>query len=244
MKRRTGVLRAEFRWDGVNEVACAIELTEESVFVISDQLPAVGAEVDLRLSFLHAVAPVAIRASVVQARIGSGPGTPTGFVASFAGAAAEDRDGIRRVVQRLVSGPASPTRDVRVLLVEDNRLVRDMFDYALRKFFNSRGNRVSLDQASDVPSAWTKLDTTHFDLVIVDYFLAEEVGATLIKRLRNDPRLATTSVVAISAGGSEVRRATLNAGADLFLQKPIVLRDLFDTLEFLTHDGGADAGAA
>jgi CheY-like chemotaxis protein len=245
-KRRTGVLRAEVRFDGVDDVACAIELTEESVFVISDLLPAVGADVDLRLSFPHAVLPVAIRASVAQIRIGSGPGTPTGFVASFTGAAEEDREGIRRVVQRLLAEPVfgSPTREVRVLLVEDNRLVRDMFEYALRKFFDLRGSRVRLDQASDVASAWLKLREDPFDLVIVDYFLPEEVGATLIERLRGDARLATTPVVAISVGGSDVRRATISAGADLFLHKPIVLRDLFDTLEFLTHDGGVDAGAA
>lgn len=245
LSRRTGVLRAEVRYDGTDDVACAIELTEDSVFVISDMLPSVGADVDLRLSFPHAIDPIAIRASVAQIRIGSGPGTPTGFVASFAVAAEEDREAIRRVVQRLASSTqGAPTRDLRVLLVEDNRLVSDMFEYALKKFFDSRGSRVTLEQASDVPTAWIKLRASHFDLVIVDYFLPDEVGATLIERLRNDPRLSTTSIVAISVGGSDVRRATLSAGADLFLHKPIVLRDLFHTLEFLTHDGAADAGAA
>lgn len=245
LSRRTGVFRAEVRYDGVDDVACAIELTEDSVFVISDMLPSVGADIDLRLSFPHAIDPIAVRCSVAQIRIGSGPGTPTGFVASFATAAEQDRERIRRVLQRLAaSTQGSPTRDLRVLLVEDNRLVSDMFEYALRKFFDSRGNRVTLEQASDVPTAWAKLSSAEFDIVIVDYFLPDEVGATLIERVRNDPRLASTSVVAISVGGSDVRRATITAGADLFLHKPIVLRDLFHTLEFLTHEGALDAGAA
>lgn len=243
--KRTGVLRAEVRYDGIDDVACAIELTEDTVFVISDMLPSVGADIDLRLSFPHAIEPVNVRAEVVQIRIGSGPGTPTGFVASFGIAAEEDRERIRRVAQRLaMSTQGAPTRDLRILLVEDNRLVSDMFEYALQKFFDTRGSRVTLEQASDVPTAWEKLSTSEFDLVIVDYFLPDEVGATLIERLRSDPRLAKTSVVAISVGGSDVRRATLSAGADLFLHKPIVLRDLFHTLEFLTHDGARDAGAA
>jgi CheY-like chemotaxis protein len=236
------------RYDGVDDVACAIELTEDSVFVISDMLPSVGADIDLRLSFPHAIEPISIRASVVQVRIGSGPGTPTGFVASFEISAEKDREVIRRVVRRLAASTlGTPTRDLRVLLVEDNRLVSDMFSYALKKFFDARGSRVTLEQASDLTTAWAMLRASQFDLVIVDYFLREEeVGATLIERLRSDPRLATTSVVAISVGGSDVRRATLSAGADLFLHKPIVLRDLFHTLEFLTHthDGAADAGAA
>jgi CheY-like chemotaxis protein len=240
------VLRAEISFEDVEEVACAIELTEDSVFVISDLLPTVGTGLDLRLSFPHAIETIAIRASVAQVRIGSGPGTPTGFLASFDGAAAEQRDKIRHVVQRLVasSTTGTPKRDLRVLLVEDNRLVSDMFEYALQKYFLSRGNRVLLEHAGDVPTAWIKLRSDHFDLVIVDYFLPDEDGASLIERLRGDPRLATTSVVAISIGGSDVRRATLSAGADLFLHKPIVLRDLFHTLEFLTHEEAHDAGAA
>ncbi|MDB5213791.1 MAG: Chemotaxis protein CheY [Myxococcaceae bacterium] len=240
------MLRAEISFEDVEEVACAIELTEDSVFVISDLLPTVGTGLDLRLSFPHAIETIAIRASVAQVRIGSGPGTPTGFLASFDGAASEQREKIRHVVQRLVASTTTgtPKRDLRVLLVEDNRLVSDMFEYALQKYFVSRGNRVLLEHAGDVPTAWIKLRSDHFDLVIVDYFLPDEDGASLIERLRGDPRLATTSVVAISIGGSDVRRATLSAGADLFLHKPIVLRDLFHTLEFLTHEEAHDAGAA
>jgi hypothetical protein len=41
-------------------------------------------------------------------------------------------------------------------------------------------------------------------------------------------------LVAISGGGPEARRAMLAAGCDLFLGKPVVLRDLFATIESLT----------
>jgi FixJ family two-component response regulator len=40
-------------------------------------------------------------------------------------------------------------------------------------------------------------------------------------------------VVAISVGGQDARDASMEAGADLFLDKPIVLVDLFDTLDKL-----------
>ncbi len=234
------------RYEDVHDIACAIELTEESVFVISDTPPPVGTVFDLRLSFPHVIAPTAVRSSCYQVRIGSGPGTPSGFVARFDDADEAQRTGVRRIVKRLAA-PAlagNPTRDVRVLLVEDNRLVSDMFDYALAKYFGSRGSRVTLEQAMDVPSAWSKLRAGHFDIVIVDYFLPDEDGAILIERLRRDPALSGTSVVAISIGGNDVRRATLSAGADLFLHKPIILKDLFQTLEFLSHEGATDAGAA
>ena len=41
-------------------------------------------------------------------------------------------------------------------------------------------------------------------------------------------------IVAISVGGAEARQASIAAGADLFLDKPLVMRDLFTTLDLLT----------
>lgn len=245
--RRTGILRAEMTYGETHEVACAIELDDYSVFVITYTLPPVDTVVGLKLSFPQVVEPIELSACVVQVRFGSGPGTPSGFVAGFGSATEEQRARIRNVVQRLAesSQPARQAgRGVDVLLVEDNRLVRDMFAYAVAKYFAPRAGSVRLDQASDTASAWDKLTTSRYDLVIVDFFLPQEDGATLITRLRQDPRLANTSVVAISIGGSDVRRASLSAGADLFLHKPLVLRDLFQTLEFLSQQGAADAGVA
>jgi hypothetical protein len=44
-------------------------------------------------------------------------------------------------------------------------------------------------------------------------------------------------IVAISVGGSDAREAAISAGADLFLDKPVVLRDLFRTLQVLSQQG-------
>ena len=52
--------------------------------------------------------------------------------------------------------------------------------------------------------------------------------------MRHDATLHAVPVVAISVGGAAARDASLEAGADLFLDKPIVLRDLFTTLARLT----------
>ena len=53
------------------------------------------------------------------------------------------------------------------------------------------------------------------------------------------------SIVGMSVGGEGARRAMLGAGADIFLAKPIVLKDLFCTLEFLMDaPSGSDRGAA
>lgn len=249
MTIRSAILRAEiFHPDSGPEISCALEMTEESVFVVTDGLPSIGDHVRVRLSFPNAVEPIEVTLRVVQVRLASGPGTPSGFVGEYE---VDDRDlkeAISEVARRLrrpfESGIAPPTRELSVLLIEDNQLIRDMFAYTVERYFGQRGGRVRLDQASDALEGRALLGQRPYDLVIVDHFLPGEDGASFIAKLRADPDLKMTSVVAMSVGGSEVRRATLEAGADIFLHKPIVLKDLFCTLEFLMDANRSDRGAA
>ena len=240
-RMRSGVLRAEVRWLGEREtdVACALELGEDTVFVMTEALPSVGAHLVLRLSFPNAVAPFEAAAVVVQVRLSDNPVTPPGFVARFAD---HDREAVRAVVARL-SGSGS-TRDVSVLLLEDSRLVRDMFVYAVGKYFAPRSGRVHLDEAGDVATAWAMLETKRYDVAVVDHFLPDGDGASLVARIRSDPRLAATAIVGVSVGGADVRRAMLDAGVDVFLQKPIVLKDLFRTFELLMQRESVHAAGA
>jgi CheY-like chemotaxis protein len=121
----------------------------------------------------------------------------------------------------------------RVLLIEDNPQISEMFVYGVRRYFQERGVPAVIDPVADVPSAWRLLQQEKYDLVMSDYYLPGMDGATFISRLRQDPKLADLPVVAISAGGKDVQAAVIDAGANLFLHKPIVLRDLFATLDQL-----------
>jgi CheY-like chemotaxis protein len=243
---RSAILRAELFRPGITEVTCALEMTASSIFIVTDELPPIGETVPMRLSFPNAVDPIDVLVEVVQVRLSSGPGTPSGFVAAFI----EESEAGRRVLDELahrLTGPLLPsslTRELSVLLVEDNRLIRDMFAYAVQRYFEQRNGKVHLDQAPNADMAWEMLENGAYDLVIVDYFLPTDHGASLITKVRGDSRLFKTSVVAISIGGQEVQRETLEAGADIFLHKPIVLKELFYTLEFLMNNGSADARSA
>ena len=112
-----------------------------------------------------------------------------------------------------------------------------MFAYGIGKFFAQRSGHVRFDHAEDAASARQKLEDVLYDLVIVDYYLPTEDGAAFIARMRRDARFARSPVVAISVGGRDAREATMSAGADLFLDKPVVLRDLFQTLQVLSQRG-------
>ena len=158
----------------------------------------------------------------------------------IAAATAEDGARLRTVLETLAEDPAEEALEgFHVLLVEDNSLIRDMFSYGIRKYFRGKPGYVTVDVAADGASAWQMLSDGSYDLAIVDYFLPELDGAQLVQRMKAEPRLATVPVVAVSVGGPTARDATLAAGADLFLDKPLVLRDLFATLERLNAHGAA-----
>ena len=241
--RRSAILRAEIHRGGSIEVTCALEMTHESVFIVTDGLPSIGDAVDLRLSFPRTVHPLLVRARVRQVRMSTGPGNPSGFVGDFEVDDDEVKQEIIRLASRLRRTSGAPSRELSVLLVEDNKLIRDMFAYAVERYFSQRGN-VHLAQAENVASAWQHLEGPRtFDLAVVDHILPDETGASFITTLRRHGTFRRMPIVGMSVGGNDVRSAMLDAGADLFLHKPIVLKDLFCTLEFLM-DAGSERGAA
>ncbi|HEX8789935.1 MAG TPA: response regulator [Polyangiaceae bacterium] len=232
------LLRAEIRSAKESLVSYARELTSSSVFVVTDWRPPLHTQVDLRMSFPSLVDPIDVTAHVSGHRGASGVGKPAGIKLTFSKKSDAARRAIDEVIERIARPPAgsSEARAYRVLLVEDNTFIRDMFAYGIQRFFAERRSAVEMDHALDVKSAWEKL-ADGYDLVIVDYYLPAEDGASLITRMRRDPRFHEAPVVAISVGGSDAREATISAGADIFLDKPIVLRDLFNTLKLLSQRG-------
>jgi len=246
--QRSAILRAEILRGESAEITCALEMTGESVFIVTEDLPSIGDVINLRLSFPRAVRPLLVSARVRQVRLSTGPGSPPGFVADFDIETDDARQRLEELARRVrpTSGMAPPSRELSVLLVEGNQLIRDMFAYAVERYFSQRAGKVHLAQAATVAAAWKHLDDARpFDLAVVDHMLPDETGSSLIAALRRHATLRRIPIVGMSVGGSEVRRAMLDAGADLFLQKPIVLKDLFCTIEFLMTDvPGSERGAA
>lgn len=239
------MLRAELQCAGQTLVSSASELTEETVFVTADWHPPLGAEVSLRLSFPTLFEPVELAARVARHRAYGAPGELGGIELVFEATARPAAATLVTQIRRLLASTGTPpTEDApfRVLLVEDSRLIRDMFAFGMRRSFQTTG-ALEIDHAENAVQAWSKLSEASYDLVIVDYFLPEDDGASLIARMRQDERLSRVPVVAISVGGPIARDATIAAGADLFLDKPLVLRDLLHTMRALARrQRSPDAG--
>ncbi|MBX3155175.1 MAG: response regulator [Deltaproteobacteria bacterium] len=224
------ILRAEISTGDETVVSYAYDLTPVSVFVVTDWHPELDTWVAVRLSFPRLLEPVELAARVADHRPAGAPGDTAGIVLAF------DR---QRALAGLLAEVeaartlASDRRRYRMLLVEDNSLTRDVFSYSASKFFH--GADLSISYADTAEAAWEQLAVADFDVVIVDYFLPTSDGAALISRLRGDRRLRGIPIVAISIGGQPAREATLSAGADLYVDKPLVFRDLFNTLRILAR---------
>jgi DNA-binding response OmpR family regulator len=234
------IVRAEIRSSSESVVSYGFDLTATSIFVVTEWHAAIGTSVSVRLSFPKILDPIDIPARISDIRVAGEPGEPGGIRLEFDTIGSVVGTKLNALLER-VNAPFVPStiegRPCRVLLVDDSWLIRDMFAYGTARFFERPG-ALAIDHAEDAEHAWGKLANSTYDLVIIDYFLPSEDGASLIARLRRDERLANTPIVAISVGGRDAREATLSAGADVFVDKPLIFRDLFNTLRMLAEGRG------
>jgi CheY-like chemotaxis protein len=234
------ILRAELQTARDTVVSYAHDLTADSVFVVTDWTAPRDTQVTLRLSLPRAIGPIEVVARVREHRIAGAPGELGGLLLAF------DPETPRPAVDALLASLAehdAPVAPYRVLLVEDNGLTRDVFQFSAGRYFGAPGS-VAIDHADSAERAWELLAKERYDIAIVDYFLPATDGAALIARLRDDKRLRGIPVVAISVGGRAARDATISAGADLFVDKPLVFNDLFATLKLLAQRSSHETEAA
>jgi two-component system phosphate regulon response regulator PhoB len=103
----------------------------------------------------------------------------------------------------------------RVLLVEDDAMVREQISYNLYQegieTELSRGGREALE----------RLQTRSPDLVVLDSALAEISGLEVCQKIRTCTRTATLPILMLSANSTEADKVLgLNMGADDYVTKP------------------------
>ena len=192
------------------------------------ELP-VGAEIQLVLAFPGLVEPIRIAAIV---RWSKGGAEPTLGIELEPTAREELANVIARVRDR---DPAVVRRPLRVLVVEDNPHVGELLRHALNDRRNL-GPKIAVDcrLVGDGPSALEELHRAKYDLLIVDVYLPVFDGPKLITIVREEmgPRVP---IIAVSAGGDSARRAAMAAGANIFIDKPMRLRGVIDTMRSIMN---------
>jgi signal transduction histidine kinase/DNA-binding response OmpR family regulator len=113
-----------------------------------------------------------------------------------------------------------------VLIVDDDAVNRAV----LRDMLESIG--LITEEATDGRAGLTQAQQQPPDLIITDLVMPELDGLAMARCIRQDPTLATIPIVAASASLSMVDRdASLQAGCNQFLAKPIDLPLLLATLQ-------------
>ena len=121
-----------------------------------------------------------------------------------------------------VTGPIVPVgRGKSILLADDNA---DMRAYVAR-LLREQGYAVTAVENGAIAFAAARTKTP--DLILTDVMMPEMDGFELLKAVRSNPALSATPVVMLSArAGEEAKVEGLEAGADDYLTKPFVAREL------------------
>jgi two-component system cell cycle response regulator DivK len=121
---------------------------------------------------------------------------------------------------------------IKVLVAEDNAVNREL----LRELLETRGYTVS--EACDGQEALRMIEQTHPDILLLDIGMPVLDGFAVIRKIRENPRLVTLPVLAVTAYAMQGdRENVLNSGFDGYLSKPINARALADELERLLRKG-------
>lgn len=202
----------------------------------SRELPT-GARLPLLISFPGLLGPTEVEVEVVRTRPPSAA-DPGGLAVKIPVDRIDDRHKLARLVETARAASATPPlRGYRVLVVEDNPHVVEMYEYALRKL-GSGDQAVTVEYAPNGHDALSRLEQPpRIDLVMTDLYMPVLDGFTLIERMRGDPATARTPILVISAGAADARARALELGVDVYLQKPVQFGDVIATVRTLLRIG-------
>ena len=116
----------------------------------------------------------------------------------------------------------------KVLVAEDNAVNREL----LRELLEMRGYTVV--EACDGEGALRMSEQTKPDLLLLDIGMPVLDGFAVVRKIRENPRLATLPVLAVTAYAMQGdREKILNSGFDGYLSKPVNARSLTEELDRL-----------
>ena len=201
-------------------------LTSSSAFINTNRSIAIATIIEIGFAFPGLMEAVVVDAVVTQIQ-------PEGVTVAFlAGGSAKLKSYADRVRAR---DPKLIAPVVNVLIVEDNKHVCDLVRQGLVGSARREMQHVTFTfaTAENGAVALELLKTRSFDAAIVDVYLPVLDGASLIQQARTLLGLTKLPIITMSAGGDGARDAALRAGASVFLDKPVRLREVVATMRQL-----------
>lgn len=116
----------------------------------------------------------------------------------------------------------------RILLIEDEHPIADFLVRGLRE------EGFTVERAADGDEGWRQLQSSSWDVVLLDWWLPRQDGLTLLTKFREAGR--DTPVVFLTARDAVSNRVRgLDAGADDYLCKPFAFAELLARIRVLTR---------
>lgn len=209
-------------------------LSATGLFVRTERTFAPGERTTLVVSFPQLLEPVELTVEVVRQR-GGEAGSPGGVAVRIPDDLPDHRAKLAEVARRIATAARQPEPSFRILLVEDNSLVAQMYAAALRRLSDTdKIVGLGVEVCNDGAAAWDRLlRKPAIDLLITDVFMPILTGVELLGRVRGEPALEHLPAVVITSGGDKERAELTALGVTLFLHKPVKYPDLADTVRFL-----------
>ena len=133
--------------------------------------------------------------------------------------------------QDLQSYSVDMSTSTHILVVDDDREIRDLLD----KFLGKHGYRITT--AANGQEMKRVLENARIDLVVLDLMMPGEDGLTLCRNLRVESQIP---VIMLTAMGEETDRIIgLEMGADDYLAKPFNPRELLARIKAVMRRSGA-----
>ena len=117
-------------------------------------------------------------------------------------------------------------KSARILIVEDEAPLRTLISFACA------GAGFEVECTDSAVTAQRIVEENRPDLVLLDYMLPELSGVEWLEKLHADPKTKDLPVIMLTARGSESDRVKgLNAGADDYVVKPFMPRELIARIQ-------------
>jgi len=126
---------------------------------------------------------------------------------------------------------------MKILLVEDDRFIRDSFSERLRN------NKYEVSSAKDGEEAIDKINTDNFDVVITDIGMPIVSGIEVLKFTKKNKPKAKVIMMSIYVN-QEVINEIMELGADEYIEKSSFLKDIFkiiDSVNWIYRGMGFDS---
>ncbi len=116
----------------------------------------------------------------------------------------------------------------KILIVEDDQHIRKLLNILIRK------EDIEIDEAVEGNEALTKLDSSSYDLVILDIMMPNVDGFSILKHLREKEATQTLPVIIVTAKTEDKDLMKgYSMGANYYITKPFEPQDLIHSIELI-----------